>query len=219
MELRKTNSRSRREVKPALTVRRSRRPGGTRLPARGRTRVFPMVRAAPVTRFVERMAFRIARRPTGVAGTPWQRSRALRRTTQRGLTCVHVLPMVLACTRFGRNPTTGGGDGAVNPRSASNSVVVGIDGSRASINAARWGVAEAVQRDVPLRLVHAVPASQCTTRSVQRDVGNADLALLSAEDAGERRRKARTCRTGADRRTSSRSPHGGVVPRGNDVHW
>ena len=91
--------------------------------------------------------------------------------------------MVLACTRFGRNPTSGGGDGAVNPRSASNSVVVGIDGSRASINAARWGVAEAVQRDVPLRLVHAVPASQCTTVSVQRDVGNADLALLCAEGA------------------------------------
>ena len=135
-----------------------------------------MVRAAPVTRFVERTAFRIARRPTGVEGAPWQRPKALRRTTQCGLTCVHVLPMVLACTRFGRNPTSGGGDGAVNPRSASNSVVVGIDGSRASINAARWGVAAAVQRDVPLRLVHAVPASQCTTRSAQRDVGNADLA-------------------------------------------
>ena len=33
-------------------------------------------------------------------------------------------------------------------------------------------LAEAVQRDVPLRLVHAVPASQCGTRSAQRDVGN-----------------------------------------------
>ena len=40
MELRKTNSRSRREVKSALTVRRSRRPRGTRLPARGRARAF-----------------------------------------------------------------------------------------------------------------------------------------------------------------------------------
>jgi nucleotide-binding universal stress UspA family protein len=71
--------------------------------------------------------------------------------------------MVLACKRFGLIPTSGGGDGAVNPRSASNSVVVGIDGSRASINGRQTGVAEAVQRDVPLRLVHAVPAAQCTT--------------------------------------------------------
>ena len=28
-------------------------------------------------------------------------------------------------------------------------VVVGVDGSRASLNAARWAVAEAVNRDVP----------------------------------------------------------------------
>lgn len=35
-----------------------------------------------------------------------------------------------------------------------NPVVVGIDGSTAAINAARWAVDEAVSRKVPLRLVH-----------------------------------------------------------------
>ncbi|MFG1930724.1 universal stress protein [Mycobacterium sp. NPDC048908] len=35
-------------------------------------------------------------------------------------------------------------------------IVVGIDGSPASLNAAKWAVAEAVARDAPLRLIHAV---------------------------------------------------------------
>ncbi|MDT5138746.1 MAG: hypothetical protein QOD58_3008 [Mycobacterium sp.] len=37
------------------------------------------------------------------------------------------------------------------------SIVVGIDGSDAAINAAKWAVAEAVGRDIPLRLIHAIP--------------------------------------------------------------
>ncbi|MCV7229603.1 universal stress protein [Mycolicibacterium komossense] len=36
-------------------------------------------------------------------------------------------------------------------------VVVGIDGSEAAINAARWATVEAIQRNVPLRLVCTVP--------------------------------------------------------------
>ncbi len=36
-------------------------------------------------------------------------------------------------------------------------VVVGIDGSDAAINAAVWAVGEAVSRNVPIRLVHAIP--------------------------------------------------------------
>lgn len=36
-------------------------------------------------------------------------------------------------------------------------IVVGIDGSDAAINAAKWAVAEAVSRNIPLRLVQAVP--------------------------------------------------------------
>jgi nucleotide-binding universal stress UspA family protein len=39
-------------------------------------------------------------------------------------------------------------------------IVVGIDGSDAAINAAKWAVAEAISRDVPLRLVHAIPERQ-----------------------------------------------------------
>ena len=36
------------------------------------------------------------------------------------------------------------------------SVVVGIDGSRAAVDAALWAVDEAVSRDIPLRLVYAI---------------------------------------------------------------
>jgi len=39
-------------------------------------------------------------------------------------------------------------------------VVVGIDGSGAAINAAKWAVAEAISRDIPLRLINAIPALQ-----------------------------------------------------------
>ena len=39
------------------------------------------------------------------------------------------------------------------------SVVVGIDGSQAALDAAIWAVAEAVSRDIPLRLVHASAAN------------------------------------------------------------
>jgi len=42
------------------------------------------------------------------------------------------------------------------PQSAQR-IVVGIDGSDAAINAAKWAVTEAVSRSIPLRLVHVVP--------------------------------------------------------------
>lgn len=41
-----------------------------------------------------------------------------------------------------------------------SAVVVGIDGSRSAVRAALWAVDEALQREVPLRLVHVVPAPQ-----------------------------------------------------------
>jgi nucleotide-binding universal stress UspA family protein len=41
-----------------------------------------------------------------------------------------------------------------------NRVVVGVDGSDAAINAAKWAVAEAISRDIPLRLIHAIPELQ-----------------------------------------------------------
>jgi nucleotide-binding universal stress UspA family protein len=37
------------------------------------------------------------------------------------------------------------------------SVVVGIDGSQAALQAAEWAVDEAVSREVPLRLIHVIP--------------------------------------------------------------
>jgi nucleotide-binding universal stress UspA family protein len=42
------------------------------------------------------------------------------------------------------------------PYSSSHCVVVGIDGSRSALQAALWAVDEAVDRDVPLRLVYAI---------------------------------------------------------------
>ena len=44
--------------------------------------------------------------------------------------------------------------------SDSKPVVVGVDGSRAALNAVRWAVAEAEYRDAPLRLIRAVAKGQ-----------------------------------------------------------
>jgi nucleotide-binding universal stress UspA family protein len=42
-------------------------------------------------------------------------------------------------------------------------VVVGIDGSRNSLTAALWAVDEAVDRDIPLRLVYAIEPDRAAT--------------------------------------------------------
>lgn len=55
-------------------------------------------------------------------------------------------------------------------------IVVGIDGSDAAINAARWAVTEAVGRNMALRLVHAVP-----DRHADGDVVDDDLDVEYAE--------------------------------------
>lgn len=36
-------------------------------------------------------------------------------------------------------------------------IVVGIDGSDAAVNAAKWAIAESTSRDIPLRLIYAIP--------------------------------------------------------------
>ncbi|MDZ4264809.1 MAG: universal stress protein [Mycobacterium sp.] len=63
--------------------------------------------------------------------------------------------------------------------SDSKPVVVGIDGSRAALNAVRWAVAEAEYRDAPLRLIHAVPGGQ---RSACPDpvLSSAELEVTTA---------------------------------------
>lgn len=55
-------------------------------------------------------------------------------------------------------------------------VVVGVDGSRAALNAVRWAAAEAVDRGLPLRIVHVVAAGADPDAA-------ADAVLLGAEDA------------------------------------
>ncbi len=47
---------------------------------------------------------------------------------------------------------------------AGDSVVVGIDGSTAAVYAAHWAVAEAIARDVPLRLVSCIQGPQGSDR-------------------------------------------------------
>jgi len=46
------------------------------------------------------------------------------------------------------------------PYTSSHCVVVGVDGSRSALQAGRWAVDEAVDRDVPLRLVYAIESAE-----------------------------------------------------------
>ena len=59
-------------------------------------------------------------------------------------------------------------------------VVVGVDGSRSALNAVTWAVAEAVDRDVPLRIVHALGAEP-EPRPGENDA--VSHVLARAEDA------------------------------------
>lgn len=64
-------------------------------------------------------------------------------------------------------------------------IVVGIDGSDAAINAARWAVTEAVARNMPLRLVHAVPKRPAGGDAADDDldVEYAETSLRAADSA------------------------------------
>jgi nucleotide-binding universal stress UspA family protein len=63
-------------------------------------------------------------------------------------------------------------------------IVVGIDGSHAAINAAKWAASEAISRDLPLRLIHAVPAPQADApvgdESLDIEYGEAALRAACA---------------------------------------
>ncbi len=70
----------------------------------------------------------------------------------------------------------------------SPSVVVGIDGSRAALDAALWAVDEAVSRDIPLRLVYAIDStdkSDTDTEGAARKLASAELAVRYAFTAVE----------------------------------
>jgi nucleotide-binding universal stress UspA family protein len=66
-----------------------------------------------------------------------------------------------------------------NPQS-SERIVVGIDGSDAAINAARWASAEAASRNVALRLVHAVPDDAAGDQSLEVESAQASLRAADA---------------------------------------
>jgi len=71
---------------------------------------------------------------------------------------------------------------------ASAPVTVGVDGSDAALNAAKWAVDEAISRDVPLRIVHVThiegaPASP--QDAFRLDVQYAESSLRAATAAVE----------------------------------
>ncbi|OBH89304.1 MULTISPECIES: universal stress protein [unclassified Mycobacterium] len=72
------------------------------------------------------------------------------------------------------------------------SVVVGINGSQAAVNAAKWAVDEAVSRQLPLRLVYVIAgrgASAGTAPGSEWELERAEMALSQAECALQRAEK------------------------------
>lgn len=67
-------------------------------------------------------------------------------------------------------------------------VVVGIDGSRGGIDAALWAIDEAVERDLPLRLVYAIEpyeSGRTDCDAVAHDFASAEIAVRQAAMAIE----------------------------------
>ncbi|HTY32169.1 universal stress protein [Mycobacterium sp.] len=72
----------------------------------------------------------------------------------------------------------------MNHPQATARIVVGIDGSQAAINAATWAIAEAISRNVPLRLIHAIPDRPVdATGDDGMEVGYAEDSLRGADAA------------------------------------
>ncbi|MCV7098999.1 universal stress protein [Mycobacterium palustre] len=73
----------------------------------------------------------------------------------------------------------------MNHAQAPTRIVVGIDGSDAAINAAKWAVPEAVSRNIALRLIHAIPErnADATGGDESLDVGFAEASLRAADAA------------------------------------
>ncbi|OBH50823.1 universal stress protein [Mycobacterium mantenii] len=68
----------------------------------------------------------------------------------------------------------------------SKSVVVGVDGSQAGVNAAKWAVDEAITRQLPLRLVHVAGRKGSRSTSAQPsdwELEAGETALCQAEVA------------------------------------
>jgi len=71
-----------------------------------------------------------------------------------------------------------------HPQSAQR-IVVGIDGSDAAINAAKWAAAEATSRDIPLRLIHVIPERRADAPADDEslDIEYGETALRAASAA------------------------------------
>ena len=88
------------------------------------------------------------------------------------------------------------------------SVVVGIDGSQAALDAATWAVAEAVSRGVPLRLVHVSLATHAVARLlVVPWTSNAPNSLVPRRDGYQRHGKAGPSRNRHPARASRLCAH------------
>src|SRR3954462_7872694 len=77
-----------------------------------------------------------------------------------------------------------------NTTPPSPSVVVGIDGSHSALSAALWAVDEAVERDIPLRLISAIePRGELTAEAAAGDLSAAEtavrMALMAVESTGK----------------------------------
>lgn len=60
---------------------------------------------------------------------------------------------------------------------AAPTIVVGVDGSRAATHAAVWAIDEAIERDIPLRLVYAIDSRDA------RNAHDSDVAYAAARAA------------------------------------
>jgi nucleotide-binding universal stress UspA family protein len=72
------------------------------------------------------------------------------------------------------------------------SVVVGVNGSQAAVNAAKWTIDEALSRQLPLRLVYVVPRRDAQTGSEpisEWELERAESALSQAECAVQRAKR------------------------------
>ncbi|HEY1439670.1 MAG TPA: universal stress protein [Mycobacterium sp.] len=96
----------------------------------------------------------------------------------------------------------------MNESPTPQSIVVGIDGSRAAIHAALWAVDEAVSRDIPLRLLYAIEPDELSkpprTGRPRNSPSQKTLFVTRSQ-----RSRPRTSRS----RSKWRSPRSGRSPR------
>src|SRR5689334_17311945 len=63
------------------------------------------------------------------------------------------------------------------------SVVVGINGKPAAVNAAKWAIDEAISRQMPLRLVYVIPRRESRTATLTASEWELERAEMSLSQA------------------------------------